>query len=99
MYMNKKEASFRNKFHVGDKIRIKHLHELNDEDAYNVTSESIGKDAYLGRTLTVSYRGVLLNGLCYCLAEEDSGDFCWFESMIVEGNVMPTLKTKGLPKL
>ena len=100
MYMNKKEASFRNKFHVGGRIRIKHLHELNDEDAYNVTSESIGKDAYLGRTLTVSdwMKTAGDNRWC-CLVEEDHGSYCWFDSMIVQdGRVQPT-KTNTLPSI
>lgn len=99
MHINKNEIAFRKKFHVGDRIRIKHLHGLNDEDTYNVMYESLGKDAYLGQTLTVSHVGVLLNGLPYCLVEEDNGYFCWFESMIIEGNFMPAMKTGGLPKL
>lgn len=97
MRMDRDGKAFKEKFHVGDSIRIKHLHELNDEDVYNATSENIGKDAYLGRTLTVSYVGRLMNGLWYCLAEEDDGDFCWFESFIYQTEPLPKLKKHTLP--
>lgn len=99
MFMTKKEIAFKERIHVGDRIQIKHLHELSDEDVYNVTSENIGKDAYLGRTLTVSHIQRMMNGLWYCLSEEDDGDFCWYESMIAQQKNLPTRKTGGLPNL
>ena len=97
MVMTKKEIDFKENIRVGDRIKIKYLHELNDEDVYNVTSENIGKDAYLGRTLTVSSIQKIRNVVWYCVTEEDNGDFCWYESMIVQdGRVIPK-KTNTLP--
>ena len=75
MVITKKEIDFKEKIRVGDRIQIKYLHELNDEDVYNVTSENIGKDAYLGRTLTVSSIQKIRNVVWYCVTEEDNGDF------------------------
>lgn len=99
MVMTKKEIDFKENIRVGDRIKIKYLHELNDEDVYNVTSENIGKDAYLGRTLTVSSIQKIRNVVWYCVTEEDNGDFCWYESMIVQQKNLPTRKTGGLPNL
>ena len=99
MVMTKKEIDFKENIRVGDRIQIKYLHELNDEDVYNVTSENIGKDAYLGRTLTVSSIQKIRNVVWYCVTEEDTGDFCWYESMIVQQKNLPTRKTGGLPNL
>ena len=99
MVMTKKEIDFKENIRVGDRIQIKYLHELNDEDVYNVTSENIGKDAYLGRTLTVSSIQKIRNVVWYCVTEEDNGDFCWYESMIVQQKNLPTRKTGGLPNL
>lgn len=97
MVITKKEIDFKEKIRVGDRIQIKYLHELNDEDVYNVTSENIGKDAYLGRILTVSSIQKIRNVVWYCVTEEDNGDFCWYESMIVQdGRVVPK-KTNTLP--
>ena len=97
MAMIKKEIDFKENIRVGDRIQIKYLHELNDEDVYNVTSENIGKDAYLGRTLTVSSIQKIRNVVWYCVTEEDNGDFCWYENMIVQdGRVVPK-KTNTLP--
>lgn len=99
MVMTKKEIDFKENIRVGDRIQIKYLHELNDEDVYNVTSENIGKDAYLGRTLTVSSIQKIRNVVWYCVTEEDNGDFCWYENMIVQQKNLPTRKTGGLPNL
>lgn len=99
MVTTKKEIDFKENIRVGDRIQIKCLYELNDEDVYNVTSENIGKDAYLGRTLTVSRIQKIMNVVWYCVTEEDNGDFYWYESMIAQQKNLPTRKTGGLPNL
>lgn len=90
---------FKNKYKKGSKIKLKKLEELNQVDNFNVTVMNRGKKKYLGQTLTVvDWMETAGNNKKWsCLAEEDNGSYCWFDSMIVQdGRVVPK-KTNTLP--
>lgn len=90
---------FKNKYKKGSKIKLKKLEELNQADNLNVTVMNRGKKKYLGQTLTVAdwMETAGNNKKWSCLAEEDNGSYCWFDSMIVQdGRVVPK-KTNTLP--
>ena len=96
-FEDKKEVAFRDKYKVGGKIQIKDFQQLDAIDRNNVTIVNPGKHHYLGQTLTIVEANYEKGERSYCLVKEDGEAFCWFESLISEKQLLPTLKQGTLP--
>ena len=96
-FEDKKEVAFRDKYKVRGKIQIKDFQQLDAIDQNNVTRGNTGKHHYLGQTLTIVEAHYEKGERSYCLVKEDGEAFCWFESLISEKQLLPTLKQGTLP--
>lgn len=96
-FEDKKEVSFRDRYKVGGKIQIKDFQQLDAIDQHNVTRENPGKHHYLGKILTIVEVCYEKDGRSFCVVKEDGEAFCWFESMISDNPLLPTLKQGTLP--
>ena len=96
-FEDKKEVAFRDRYKVGGKIQIKDFQQLDAIDQNNVTRGNPGKHHYLGQTLTIVEVHYEKGERSYCLVKEDGEAFCWFESLISEKQLLPTLKQGTLP--